>query len=456
LITAVIAGGIFEACAASEGMPSSPGDIPLYDLFKFTPTSFFSFTVNTAFPGSFTVAGTLNTNEYPEDAVFYVKVGNSIFSAYVFKNILISKVSNVYDGLNSFSVQVYMDNKTGIGYQTNITVDTTIPVSEILSPFPYAITTNTCKVIGKITPYSDIQDLTILINTMSSYPITPSEYWTNNVGPLFEGYNFIDVVINTSNGKQNLLGSTIVFADYTKPVINSCAPSHGAVSVSLTQNISLTFSEAIRTISIPSYIQLQKIGVPVAANYSYVSNQNKVVIDPTLPLEDGVTYTVFVSNAVMDIAGNTFESNCSYSFSTLLPPISSSPAFAGTSLITIFYPTNATIGLSGFSPRLMWDTASLSWETYKFFVLISTAPFQIVGSAVKNKADGVLYWTSDLPLGSDGNIDMLRDTYDIISGVAATSTNYSFVGSQIYYTLIYGVDRNYHIIYSSPVLIFRW
>jgi hypothetical protein len=68
----------------------------------------------------------------------------------------------------------------------------------------------------------------------------------------------------------------------------------------------------------------------------------------------------------------------------------------------------------------------------------------------------VLYWTSDLPLGSDGNIDMLRDTYDIISGVAATSTNYSFVGSQIYYTLIYGVDRNYHIIYSSPVLIFRW
>jgi hypothetical protein len=349
-----------------------------------------------------------------------------------------------------------MDYNVGIGYETNITVDTTIPVSEIISPYPFAVTTNTCKVIGKITPFVDIKDVTILINGMSSFPITPSAYWTNNVGPLFEGYNFIEIVINTSNGKQNMLGSTIVLADYTKPVINSTAPAHGAVSVSLTQNISLIFSEAIKTVNIPSLIQLKKIGVPVAANYSYISNQNKLVIDPTLPLEDGVTYTIFVSNAVQDIAGNTLASNHTLSFSTLLPPISPAPAFAGTEMIAIIYPTNATVGLSSFSPRLIWDTEGKKWGVYKYFTLISTAPFQIVGSAVKNKSDGVLYWTSDLPLGSDGNIDMLRDTYDIISGIATTSTNYSFVLNQIYYTLIYGVDRNYHTIYSSPVLVFRW
>ena len=455
LITAVIAAGIFNACGgAYDAM--SPGDGYFYnDFFRICG----GYSNSTVFAPTFTVWGDITLTNYEAYiSSVIVEIDSTSYPAFVYNYKVICKITGLTNGIHQ--IKIIGDNISGyqdyLAFDDFFTVDSTLPSVWFDVPFPLvSITSNHYLVSGVISPTNGVTSLSLALNGWTFTNLTPGSTWDCDILNLPDGVNVVSAKITTAS-KNNFMAATLLAVDATKPVVSQLSPYDGAVSVSLTQDISVTFSESVQTANLPNLVQLQKLGSPIAAVYSYKTNQHKVIINPSLPLEDGVTYTIFFSNAVMDIAGNNLISNNSYSFSTLLPPISSSPAFAGTSLITIFYPTNATIGLSGFSPRLQWDTASLSWETYKFFVLISTAPFQIVGSAVKNKSDGVLYWTSDLPLGSDGNIDMLRDTYDIISGVAATSTNYSFVGSQIYYTLIYGVDRNYHIIYSSPVLIFRW
>ncbi|NPV02142.1 MAG: Ig-like domain-containing protein [Brevinematales bacterium] len=457
LITMVIAAGIFEACGgASMSYMPSPSGYFYNDFFRICG----GYSNSTVFAPTFTVWGDITLTNY-EAYISGVNIfiDGTAHAALVYNFKLICQIPTLSDGVHTIKIvgnNIDPYDYDYLAYSANFTVDSSLPVVQFDDPYPIVlINSNHYDVAGQINPIGGVTSLSIAVNGWTITNLTPASSWDCVINSLPEGVNVISARIGTGT-LNNFMAATLVVADYTKPVITDTVPLHNAVSVSLTQDISVTFSENIQTANLPNLVQLQKIGVPVSATYTYNSNLNKVIINPSLPLEDGVTYTIFVSNAIKDIAGNNLISNNSYSFSTLLPPISPAPAFADTSLIPIFYPTNAAIGLSGFSPRLLWDTASLNWDAYKFFVLISTAPFQIVGSAVKNKADGVLYWTSDLPLGSDGNIDMLRDTYDIIAGVATTSTNYSFVGSQIYYVLIFGVDRDYHTKYSSPVLVFRW
>ncbi|OHD55312.1 MAG: hypothetical protein A2Y33_16755 [Spirochaetes bacterium GWF1_51_8] len=454
LLVCAAASGTYTACASA--MSPGYGTTPTYITKFFRICNGYS--NSSVFAPAFTLWGDIiatNYNAYIESVI--VKVDFISYNAIIFQGKLICRITNTLtSGSHHISVFGTDGEVNYLAFEDDFTVDDTLPVSQIDNPFPKVlINSNNYEISGSINPIGGVTTLAIFLNGSFITNIAPAASWNCVISGLPEGISFVSAVIGTGT-KNNFMAAALIVADYTKPLVEETIPYDGAVSISLTQDISVTFSEPIQTANLLNLIQLRKIGVPVAANYTYLSNENKVIVDPTLPIEDGVTYTIFISNAVKDTAGNTLISNQSYSFSTLLPPISSNPAFADTQPITIFYPTNATVGLSAFSPRLQWDTDGIKWGVYKYFVLISTAPFQIVGSAVKNKADGVLYWASYLPLGSDGNIDMLRDTYDIIGGTAATSTNYSFVLSQIYYAMVYGVDRDYHTIYSSPILIFRW
>ncbi|MCV6608490.1 MAG: Ig-like domain-containing protein, partial [Campylobacterales bacterium] len=97
-----------------------------------------------------------------------------------------------------------------------------------------------------------------------------------------------------------------VVVDTTKPIVASIVPADSGTDVGIDSNIVITFSEnlAVATVTADTII-LKKSGTAVTPK-PVVTYTNKVVtINPTNDLENGVTYTVEITDTVTDTAGNT-------------------------------------------------------------------------------------------------------------------------------------------------------
>lgn len=462
MIFAIVITGliIFGGCGAASDNAcdgAAPGDSEYSLEINFSDEICFSY----IFPNEFNLWGTFSGEGYKNLSYLYATInGGSVFFTIV-QNHFIAFITNVTTGQNTISIDWSFNDSSRV-YSTNITitVNTNIPILKFTKPTIYTITnTNSVQIIGTLTPTNNITNILMKLNNSGNTNYSPAPVWTNIYKNIPDGLNTLHAVIWTTNSNSmvNALAAILVIIDTTLPNVDSVSPTPGANDVGLTNKVKLVFSEDIQSGNIANLVQIQKVGSPIAANYSYDSNTYTLLISPTTSLQDGTTYNIFVSNGICDIAGNSLMSNENYSFSTFLPPTVNNAAFSGTTKLIISYPESGVMDLRTHSPRLQWVTSSYNYDNvYKYYAIIMNDVPVIQGTTIVNTEDAVAYWSSDSGTGANGNIDMLRDSFQIISGTPTSVTNSDFVNDQIYYVVLYGVNSQYTVAYSAPILIFRW
>lgn len=106
-------------------------------------------------------------------------------------------------------------------------------------------------------------------------------------------------------------------ADTTAPTV-TCVPTDGATNVVITDNIVLTFSEAIaeHTMTAQNIIIMKADGTAVAGAFALGTNDTVVTFDPTASLAAGTAYIVIVTTNIEDAAGNHLAATNVFNFTT--------------------------------------------------------------------------------------------------------------------------------------------
>ena|SRR5687768_10829679 len=126
------------------------------------------------------------------------------------------------------------------------------------------------------------------------------------------------LLITACEDRNNPFGSGISNNDRTPPTVVSTVPGSLATQVGLSAPITVTFSEQMATSSITA--AAFTFSPTVAGTLSYAGNT--ATFTPTTPLVANTSYTVTVSTAVEDRAGNNLVAPHAWTFTT-------GPTFAG-------------------------------------------------------------------------------------------------------------------------------
>jgi len=191
-----------------------------------------------------------------------------------------------------------------------------------------------------------------LVAAAVSYSSTSNVATLNPTPTLAAGANYTATVLGGSGGAKDLAGNPLaadkvwtftVLADNTLPTVTSTSPVANATSISVTANVTATFSEAINatTVNQNTFVLRDPAGAVVAAAISLSSNGRTATLNPTPTLSYGTTYTATVvggAAGVKDLAGNPMAADVVWSFTTLVdttPPTvtSTSPANGATGVV---------------------------------------------------------------------------------------------------------------------------
>jgi Bacterial Ig-like domain len=138
-----------------------------------------------------------------------------------------------------------------------------------------------------------------------------------NLTGLSQGAHTFTAAAVDSVGNTDLTPATRTWTvDTTRPVVSSFGPS--GTRVSRTANMSVTFSEAMRSSSIPAAFQLTLGGTKVPATVAYkrtAAGKYIATLDPKRDLKPGKTYKVALRSTALDVAGNGVVAK-SWSFRT--------------------------------------------------------------------------------------------------------------------------------------------
>lgn len=145
--------------------------------------------------------------------------------------------------------------------------------------------------------------------------------------------------------------------DTVPPVVSSTLPANGATQVPLNVIISATFSEPINpeTLSANSFIVLTvgtAGGATVSGTFGYTAETMTATFTPTPLLGINTTYTVTITTAVEDEAGNEMAAPFSWSFATGSEIDNSPPSFAGSDPQLIAQATSSS------TISLTWNAAN--------------------------------------------------------------------------------------------------
>jgi hypothetical protein len=117
--------------------------------------------------------------------------------------------------------------------------------------------------------------------------------------------------------------------DTTAPVVDGVTPADGATSVAVTDNVEVTFSEAMDANTLnPDTFTLVEQGsaTPVASAVSYDAQAKKAILNPDADLQADATYTATVATGAKDAAGNALGADKVWSFTAAAPPPSDTTA----------------------------------------------------------------------------------------------------------------------------------
>jgi hypothetical protein len=107
--------------------------------------------------------------------------------------------------------------------------------------------------------------------------------------------------------------------DVTPPTVIARSPASGATGIDPAANVAATFSEDMNAATITAASVTLSGPTSVAATISYNAAIRTVTLDPNADLDPTSTYTVQLSGAITDSAGNPLAP-VSWSFTTAAPP----------------------------------------------------------------------------------------------------------------------------------------
>jgi Ca2+-binding RTX toxin-like protein len=115
---------------------------------------------------------------------------------------------------------------------------------------------------------------------------------------------------------------TPVAPDITAPTVTARAPAVNAVLQAQATNVTATFSEAVQpaTVTSASFTVRIGAGAPVAAVVTYNAATRVATLNPNANLAAGTRYTVNLTNAIKDLAGNALAP-VTWNFSTGPAPV---------------------------------------------------------------------------------------------------------------------------------------
>jgi len=207
----------------------------------------------------------------------------------------------------------------------------------------------------------------------SCFSITTSATTDNNtitLIPLSDGtYENCTITVTDSAGNSVTRNISSFVIDTTAPTVSSFSPTDNQSSVAITDNITVTFSEAMDNTSVTTNTDNASCSgtlgvssdnfsscVQMSSDPASSSDNITFTLDPSGSLTGGTTYKTRVTTGVKDAAGNAMSSQyeTSSGFSTLLPAPDNLSASGANNTITLTW--NTVSGATSYT--LYWDNVS--------------------------------------------------------------------------------------------------
>ena len=130
------------------------------------------------------------------------------------------------------------------------------------------------------------------------------------------------ILVSCAQTKDSSKVRLLADEESEEPQVLWIEPSDGAVEVSVDENITVVFSEAIDKTSLDdlSVTLLGAGNARIPLTFTYATKTNTLTIDPQVSLDSGQVHQVSLTSSITDLAGNHLESFSS-SFSTASIPL---------------------------------------------------------------------------------------------------------------------------------------
>jgi hypothetical protein len=191
--------------------------------------------------------------------------------------------------------------------------------------------------------------------------------------------------------------ATSATADTTAPTVTSTINANGATGVPTNTKVGATFSEPMDagTITASSFSVKQTVaGTPVTGTLTYAGQDVLFIPSPTLTAS--TQYTVTVSTAVKDAAGNPMAANYVWSWTTAATPDTTAPTVTSTINANgaIGVPTNTKVGAT-FSEAMQASTLKSST-----FILKQTVAGTVVNGTLAYSGLSALFTPAAALIGN--------------------------------------------------------
>jgi len=218
---------------------------------------------------------------------------------------------------------------------------------------------------------------------------------------------------------------TFTTRDATGPTVTSITPANGAVGVSTSTTINVTFSEAIdpATISATNFIVRTSSGAAVPGTVTYNAATRVATFTPSAPLTSNTAYTVTIVGTVRDVAGNEMGANFVSTFTTgdnVAPTVvSTTPADLATNV-----PTNVVLSAT-FSEAM--DPSTINAMTFLLRSTLSGAA--VSGTVAYNPATFTATFTPSSPLmgATTYTATITTGARDVAGNPLAASRSWTFI-----------------------------
>jgi methionine-rich copper-binding protein CopC len=264
------------------------------------------------------------------------------------------------------------DTQTGVSGGATVTAT----FSEPMDPQ----TINTSTILLNVTNGGAAVQGTVSYNaTTRIATFTPAGGLINTVATQYSGTITTGAKDLAGNALQNQKEWKFTTADQVGPTVTSTNPVAGATGVPRNTTVQITFSEALdpNTVNATNItMRATASGTAVPGGVTYNPGTRTATFTPTSPLSLNTGYTVTVSSAVKDAAGNTMPESFSFAFGTVAdttpPTVTSVVPATGTSGVAL----NTTVKVTFSEPM---DGATITTST---FTLRNTATSALITATV--------------------------------------------------------------------------
>ena len=214
-------------------------------------------------------------------------------------------------------------------------------------------------------------------------------------------------------------------ADTTAPLVSSINPSAGATDVATNQKIAVTFDKGMDSMTLtPTTFTLTGPGLtPVAGTVTYSSIGDTATFTPNSVLAANTTYTVTITGAAADLAGNPLGTAFVSTFTTGATIDTTAPTVSSTNPADAATDVNLDASVNATFDEPM-DASTINLAT---FTLTGPGSTVVAGKVSYDVADNIATFTPTSPLAASTTFTAtISSGAKDLSGNALVSTSWTF------------------------------